>query len=76
METLDQLVKSNTERLRVGDIGEVDLVQSRVSALQARSDLSAVQSTLQQTLVGLAVLLGRHSKTVCGVLPEPGDRRP
>jgi outer membrane protein, heavy metal efflux system len=62
METLDRLVQSNTERLRVGDIGEVDLVQSRVSALQARSDLAAAQSTLQQTLVGLAVLLGRQQQ--------------
>ena len=62
METLEQLVKSNTERLRVGDIGEVDLVQSRVSASQARSDLLAAQSTLQQTLAGLAILLGRQQQ--------------
>jgi outer membrane protein, heavy metal efflux system len=62
METLEQLLQSNTERLRVGDIGEIDLVQSRVSALQARSDLSAAQSTVQQTLVGLAVLLGRQQQ--------------
>ena len=62
METLEQLVKSNTERLRVGDIGEIDLVQSRVSASQARSDLLAAQSTLQQTLAGLAILLGHQQQ--------------
>lgn len=62
METLEQLVKSNTERLRVGDIGEVDLIQSRVALLQARSDFSAAQSALQQTLAGLAVLVGRQQQ--------------
>jgi cobalt-zinc-cadmium efflux system outer membrane protein len=62
METLEQLVKSNTERLRVGDIGEIDLVQSRVALLQARSDLLAAQSALQQTLAGLAVLVGRQQQ--------------
>jgi outer membrane protein, heavy metal efflux system len=45
LETLERLVASNQERLRAGDIGEVDLLQSRVAALQARSDFLAAQST-------------------------------
>jgi len=60
LKTLEQLVALNQERLRAGDIGEVDLLQSRVAALQARSDLLAAESTWRQTLVGLAVMLGRR----------------
>jgi outer membrane protein, heavy metal efflux system len=64
LETLERLVASNQERLRAGDIGEVDLLQSRVAALQARSDFLAAQSTFEQSLIGLANLLGNRDQRV------------
>jgi cobalt-zinc-cadmium efflux system outer membrane protein len=64
LETLERLAASNQERLRAGDIGEVDLLQSRVAALQARSDFLAAQSTFEQGLIGLAALLGDHDQRV------------
>jgi outer membrane protein TolC len=50
--------------LRAGDIGEVDLLQSRVAASQARSDFLAAQSTFEQSLIGLADLLGNGNQRV------------
>ena len=64
LETLERLVASNQERLRAGDIGEVDLLQSRVAALQARSDFLAVESTFEQSLIGLTDLLGNRDQRV------------
>jgi cobalt-zinc-cadmium efflux system outer membrane protein len=64
LETLERLVASNQERLRAGDIGEVDLLQSRVAALQARSDFLAAQSTFEQGLIGLADLLGNRDQRI------------
>jgi cobalt-zinc-cadmium efflux system outer membrane protein len=64
LETLERLVASNQERLRAGDIGEVDLLQSRVAALQARSDFLAAQSTFEQGLIALADLLGDRDQRV------------
>jgi cobalt-zinc-cadmium efflux system outer membrane protein len=62
LETLERLVASNRERLRAGDIGEVDLLQSRVAALQARNDFLAAQSAFEQNLIGLADLLGNRDQ--------------
>jgi cobalt-zinc-cadmium efflux system outer membrane protein len=64
LETLERLVASNQERLRAGDIGEVDLLQSRVAALQARSDFLAAESTFEQSLIGLTDLLGNRDQRV------------
>jgi cobalt-zinc-cadmium efflux system outer membrane protein len=64
LETLERLVASNQERLRAGDIGEVDLLQSRVAALQARSDFLAAESTFEQILIGLTDLLGNRDQRV------------
>ncbi len=64
LETLERLVTSNQERLRAGDIGEVDLLQSRVAALQARSDFLAAESTFEQSLIGLSDLLGNRDHRV------------
>lgn len=44
-----------------GKAGQIDLLRSRVSALQARDDLINAQSHLQQTLVKMAILLGRST---------------
>jgi cobalt-zinc-cadmium efflux system outer membrane protein len=64
LETLERLVASNQERLRAGDIGEVDLLQSRVAALQARSDFLAAQSMFEQGLIGLSDLVGSRDQRV------------
>ena len=62
LKTLERLVASNQERLKVGDIGEVDLLQSRVAALQARSDFVAAQSIFEQSLID-ALRLQRIKRT-------------
>jgi cobalt-zinc-cadmium efflux system outer membrane protein len=64
LETLERLVASNQERLRAGDIGEVDLLQSRVAALQTRSDFLAAESIFEQSLIGLTDLLGNRDQRV------------
>jgi outer membrane protein, heavy metal efflux system len=64
LETLERLVASNQERLRAGDIGEVDLLQSRVANMQARSDFLAAESSFEQSLIGLTDLLGNRDQRV------------
>jgi cobalt-zinc-cadmium efflux system outer membrane protein len=59
-EALDQLAAANRKRLEVGDVGETDVTQSRVDALQFRSEFLAALSEAQVAAVGLEQLLGRN----------------
>jgi len=59
-EALDKLVEANRKRLEVGDVGEIDVTQSRVDALQFRSEFLAALSDAQAAAVGLEQLLGRN----------------
>ncbi|HEV3456806.1 MAG TPA: TolC family protein [Thermoanaerobaculia bacterium] len=59
-EALDQLAAANRKRLEVGDVGETDVTQSRVDALQFRSEFLAALSDAQVAAVGLEQLLGRN----------------
>jgi len=63
---LDQLVKANEQRFQAGDVAEIDVIQSRVEALQFYSDLLAARSGLQTALIALSQFLGiqRSSVTV------------
>ena len=56
-----ELIDLIRAELDKGKVGEIDLLRSRVSALQARDDLISAQSHLQQTLVKMTILLGRRS---------------
>jgi cobalt-zinc-cadmium resistance protein CzcA len=67
-EALDHLVEANRQRLAVGDIGEIDVTQSRVDALQAHADLLAAQSDAALALIALDQLRGN---AVGGAPPVP-----
>jgi cobalt-zinc-cadmium efflux system outer membrane protein len=70
-ESLDQLVTANQKRLEVGDIGETDVTQSRVDALQFRSEFLAALSGARVAAVGLEQLLGRNHSS--GTLVAVGN---
>jgi len=53
-----QLVELNTERLRSGDASEDSVMRSRISELEAHSNLADAQSDLHQSLGSLTVLMG------------------
>jgi outer membrane protein, heavy metal efflux system len=57
---LDQLVEANRKRLEVGDIGEIDLTQSRVDALQLHADQLSAESDARLAAIALEQLLGRR----------------
>ncbi len=56
--SLDDLVAANEQRLRVGDVGEIDVTQSRVAALQFQSELLAAQADAEAARIALAGYLG------------------
>lgn len=63
--SLDGLVAANEQRLRVGDVGEVDVTQSRVEALQFQSDLLSADADARAALIALSGFLGRdRARTV------------
>jgi cobalt-zinc-cadmium efflux system outer membrane protein len=70
-EALDELVTANRKRLEVGDIGEIDVTQSRVDALQSRADYLAAESDARVAAVTLEQLLGRQRPA--GRLAPVGD---
>lgn len=59
LESLERLVTINKERLKVGDIGEVSLVQSRVEAERYRGDVLAAQAEVRAADLKLAQFLGQ-----------------
>ena len=67
---LDQLVAANRKRLEVGDIGEIDLTQSRVDALQLHADHLSSESDAQVAVIALEQLLGRLGVPAAGA-PVP-----
>lgn len=58
-EYLNQLVTAQQHRLKAGDIGEVDLTQSRIDALQAQSDLLNTENDARTAQIALSGFLGR-----------------
>jgi outer membrane protein, heavy metal efflux system len=59
---LDQIVHVNEERLRAGDIGEIELVQSRVERDQFRADVISAESDVYSADLVFAQLLGNPQK--------------
>ena len=66
--SLDELVTANEQRLRVGDVGETDVTQSRVEALQFQSEVLAAEADTQAALIALSGFLGRD-RTQTTLLP-------
>ncbi len=54
---LDRLVAVNERRMRAGDIGEIDVVQSRVGAAQFRGELVAATNDVRTTRLAMTALL-------------------
>jgi len=67
---LDRIVSVNQERNRVGDIGEIELEQSRVARDQFKADLVVAQADVYSADVTLAELLGDPQR-ISVALPVP-----
>jgi cobalt-zinc-cadmium efflux system outer membrane protein len=59
---LDQIVSVNQERLRVGDIGEIELAQSRVERDQFKADVTSAESDVYSADLAAAQQLGNPDK--------------
>jgi outer membrane protein, heavy metal efflux system len=73
---LDQLVAANRKRLEVGDIGEIDLTQSRVDALQLHADHLSSESDAQVAAIALEQLLGRLAPAAPSAANAPAAGAP
>ena len=59
---LDRIVNVNEERLRVGDIGEIELAQSRVERDQFKADVISAESDVYSADLAAAQQLGSPDK--------------
>ena len=59
---LDRIVNVNQERLRVGDIGEIELAQSRVERDQFKADVISAESDVYGADLAAAQQLGNPDK--------------
>lgn len=59
LESLEKLVAINQQRLRVGDIGEVAVLQSRVEAQRFHGDVLAAQAEVRAADLRVAQFLGK-----------------
>ena len=66
LDAFNALVQVNTERVRTGDLAQVELARSRLAALQFQNDVRQQQSKLAVAQNRLKTLLGRLG-------PEPVD---
>jgi len=58
-EFLTNLVKAQHERLRVGDVGEVDVLRTQVEEQQFQNELLAAQADAENASLALSQFLGR-----------------
>jgi outer membrane protein, heavy metal efflux system len=72
LDAFDSLVQVNTERVRAGDLAQVELSRSRLAALQFRNDVRLQASKLNVSLGRLKTLIGR---TTDASLDVTGDQR-
>jgi len=68
---LDALVEVNTDRVRTGDLSQVELTRSRLAALQFRNDVRQQEARLTVARHRLGNLLGRPD----GAIEVSGDLR-
>lgn len=71
--SLEDLVAANKERLKVGDIGESTLLQSRVEAQQAKADVLAAEGEVQVSDTAMLMLLGKKVPPLDAPLVLDGD---
>jgi outer membrane protein, heavy metal efflux system len=69
----DRIVQVNEERVRVGDIGEIELVQSRVNRDQFRADVITAQADVLSADLALGQQLGQPQR-LSSQLPVPVGR--
>lgn len=60
-EDLAELARINERRVSAGDLGKVDLMQSRVDAIQARGAVLQVDAARRQAFIQLGQLMGCHN---------------
>jgi len=58
-ESFDQVATLTAERLRAGDVGDVDATQARVDALQFRSAYLSAKSDAENAVIALSQLAGK-----------------
>jgi cobalt-zinc-cadmium efflux system outer membrane protein len=58
-EYLRSLLMAQSERLRAGDVGEVDVLQTQIEAQQVQNELLSAQAEAQNASIGLSAFLGR-----------------
>jgi outer membrane protein, heavy metal efflux system len=59
--SLEAIVKVNTDRVNAGDLARVDLVRSRVAAIQFKTALAAAELKLRTAKTKLQLLIGRRA---------------
>ncbi len=59
LEMLDRIVEVNVARLRAGELAEVELVRSRLAALQQANGVRRAERELRAALIRLQNLMGR-----------------
>lgn len=59
LETLNRIVEINQIRWRVGDIAEVELIRSRVAALEQASAVRRAETEVRSAIIRLLSLMGR-----------------
>ena len=70
---LDRLVALNARRVAAGDIGEIDLVQSRVNAAQLRGELVAAANNVRTARLAMTALLTPRRVDTLIAPTEPAD---
>jgi cobalt-zinc-cadmium efflux system outer membrane protein len=75
LRSLEQIVEINAARVKAGDLAEVELIRSRLAALQFENSVRQAELRLRAALVRLQVLLGRAGPSpsfeVAGELSRP-----
>ncbi len=59
LQAFNGVVEINTERVRVGDLSQVELSRSRVAALQFQNDVRQQETKLRMARMHLSTLIGR-----------------
>ena len=59
LKSFQGIVEINTQRLRAGDVAEVELIRSRLAALQFQNSVKQAELRLKAALLRLKVLMGR-----------------
>ncbi|HXY31388.1 MAG TPA: TolC family protein [Gemmatimonadaceae bacterium] len=68
-EAVDRLAAANLARFQAGDIGEADMLQSRVEELRFRADYLAAESVRRVALLALSAFMGARGDTL--FVPTP-----